>query len=41
MLLGAAQYLAKTRNFERARSADLFNPPKKGGGGGNVIGRGS
>ena len=36
MLLGAARYLAETRNF-RGRVALLFQPAEEGGGGGKVM----
>ena len=36
MLLGAAQYLAETRNFD-GRAVLIFQPAEEGGGGGNVM----
>ncbi|MFG6516447.1 M20 aminoacylase family protein [Sulfitobacter sp. 1A13496] len=36
MLLGAAQYLAETRNFD-GRVVLIFQPAEEGGGGGNVM----
>jgi len=36
MLLGAARYLAETRNF-KGRVALIFQPAEEGGGGGNVM----
>ncbi|NNE53631.1 MAG: amidohydrolase [Sulfitobacter sp.] len=36
MLLGAAQYLAQTRNFD-GRCALIFQPAEESGGGGNVM----
>lgn len=36
MLLGAAKYLAETRNF-KGRVALIFQPAEEGGGGGNVM----
>ena len=36
MLLGAAQYLAETRNFD-GRCVLIFQPAEEGGGGGNVL----
>ena len=36
MLLGAARYLAETRNF-RGRAALIFQPAEEGGGGGEVM----
>ena len=36
ILLGAAQYLAETRNFD-GRAVLIFQPAEEGGGGGNVM----